>query len=79
MPPLFELIQTHSPDCQHKEDTDRESRKNGPNPIRMSNHGIQPFGVVSLRVYRIVLTLAAIPDVNLTVRPRLSRPRVACR
>jgi len=78
MSALLELIQTHCPHCQHKEDADRESRENGPNPICMSNHGILPSGFVNLGVYCIAHTVAAIPDVNLTARLRCSRPGVAC-
>jgi len=77
MSALLELIQTHCPHCQHKEDADRESRENGPNPICMCNHGISPRRVHEPGVYRIAHTVAVIPDVNLTARPDGS-PGVAC-
>ena len=78
MPTLLQRIQTYCPHCQHEQDTHRESRENGPNPICMSNHGIPPSGFVNLRVYCIAPTVTAIPDVNLTARLRFSRPAVAC-
>jgi hypothetical protein len=50
MSPLCQLIQTHCAHRQHKQDADRKSCQNGPNPIHMLNHGIPASVFVNVRV-----------------------------
>jgi len=71
--PLLELIQTNRPYRQYEQDTDCESRQNGPNPICMRNHGVPASMVVTAGYCRpgitaLAPTVIAIPDVNLTAR-----------
>ena len=79
MSPLCQLIQTHCPHRQHKQDADSQSCKNGPNPIHMLNHGIPASVFVNVPgIAALAFTVAAIPDVNLTARFRSQINGVAC-